>query len=740
MMSWLQSLDTALFRFFNDTLSHPVLDAVIPLFSGFPGFVLVVLLLAGFLIVKGGRRDRMFVAMLVIVLALGEAFVIGPMKDVVGRLRPFLVLPETHLLVGMGGSGSMPSSHSSIWFAATMVTFLFYRRSWRFMLPLACMVGFSRMYVGVHYPSDVLAGAILGAGYAAAFAWILNALWRRISPDWFPEWSRSMPSLIVNAPVAAEQKSSAISPDQWLRLGYIFIGVLLAVQLVYLASNRIELSNDEAYQWVWSKHLALSYYSKPPMIAYLQFLGTSIAGDTAFGVRFLSPVMAAILAALVLRFFARHVSARAGFWLVLILNCTPLMAVGGTLMTVDPPLVLFWVAAMIAGWKAVQPESTARNWLWVGLWTGLGFLSKYAALFQLLCWAIFFILWKPARPQLRRAGPYFALLIIALSTLPVIIWNNQHDWITVKHVANDNAGFNEPWSPKIKFIGEFLGAEAGLLNPFFFIVAVWASFAFWRRYRQNPLLLYFFCMGIPVFALFLAFSIFKRVLPNWIAPAVVPMFCLMAAYFDARWQEGARGFKKWLTPGVALGLFAVVLMHDFNLTSKLVGRALPVPLDAHRRVRAWSETAKQVGQARQEFLAEGKPVFLIGSHYGLAGQLSFYLPEAKSALNTLPLVYFTKKPQPENQFYFWPSYSPAHRGENAIYIRDLPQRKLAPGWFLKWLKGRDDLYSPAPPPDISVPPELAGQFDSVTPLQILEIDYRGRVYRRLQLFACRNLR
>ena len=59
-----------------------------------------------------------------------------------------------------------------------MICYVFYRRSWRFMLPLACLVSFSRIYNGVHYPSDVLAGAILGAGYAAAGMWALETLWR----------------------------------------------------------------------------------------------------------------------------------------------------------------------------------------------------------------------------------------------------------------------------------------------------------------------------------------------------------------------------------------------------------------------------------------------------------------------------------------------------------------------------------------------------------------------------------
>ena len=73
---------------------------------------------------------------------------------------------------------------------------------------------------------------------------------------------------------------------------------------------------------------------------------------------------------------------------------------------------------------------------------GLGFLSKYTALFQLLCWAVFFALWPPARKHLRRPGPYLALLVNLVCALPVLIWNWQHHWITVTHVAG-NAGLDK---------------------------------------------------------------------------------------------------------------------------------------------------------------------------------------------------------------------------------------------------------------------------------------------------------
>ncbi len=87
---------------------------------------------------------------------------------------------------------------------------------------------------------------------------------------------------------------------QWVRLGYVLIAALLLLRLGYIASKIIELSNDEAYQWLWSKHLALSYYSKPPGIALIQFCGTHLWGDTQFGVRFFSPVFAALLSLVVL--------------------------------------------------------------------------------------------------------------------------------------------------------------------------------------------------------------------------------------------------------------------------------------------------------------------------------------------------------------------------------------------------------------------------------------------------------
>jgi 4-amino-4-deoxy-L-arabinose transferase-like glycosyltransferase len=539
----------------------------------------------------------------------------------------------------------------------------------------------------------------------------------------------------ITKPQAQDQ-----SGQSWLWAGYLLTAALLLFRLGYIASGTIELSNDEAYQWLWSKHLALSYFSKPPGIAFIQFAGTALWGDTQFGVRFFSPVFAAILSVVVLRFMAREAGARLGFLLLLILTSVPLMSLGTILMTVDPPLVLCCTLALIAGWRAVQPDGTTKQWLLAGLAAGLGFLCKYSAAYLFVCWAVYFFLRPPARAHLKKSGPYLALLIFAFCTLPVVIWNSQNGWITVHHVA-DNAGVSSTWHPTLRYFWEFLAIEALLLNPVFFVAMVWAMVAFWKRRQENPLALYLFCLGGLVFLGHLVWSLHSRILPNWTAPAVVPMCCLMVIYWDKRWRDGARAVKGVLICGLVLGLTAVALLHGPGLIGKIIGRPLPGDADPLRRVRGYKESAAYVEQAREKLLSEGKPAFIICGHYGITGLFTFYLPEARTALRTQPLVYSITSAQPDNQFYFWPEYRYAgHRkGENAIYVTEPGTASLERGWFWKWLTGKEVLVAREPTP-VFAPPLFLQQFESATNLGVQEIKVDGRIMKRIQLFECRNLR
>src|SRR5450759_4994064 len=164
-MHWLQTLDTSLFRFINGSFSNPLLDAVMPWFSGNRFFAPLVLLAAAVLIRRGRTQALICVLAIVIVVPLGDHFIINTIKHTVARARPFATLSDVRLPAtrndadrltrgemtespanntpppaAAGKPNSMPSAHAANWFAAMMVLFLYRRRSLWVMLPLALLV------------------------------------------------------------------------------------------------------------------------------------------------------------------------------------------------------------------------------------------------------------------------------------------------------------------------------------------------------------------------------------------------------------------------------------------------------------------------------------------------------------------------------------------------------------------------------------------------------------------------
>ncbi|HUC86601.1 MAG TPA: glycosyltransferase family 39 protein [Candidatus Acidoferrales bacterium] len=767
-MHWLQSVDTALFHFGNRTLSNPFFDWLMPILSGHGvPWLLAVVLAVPLVFLFGSTRLRLCALLMVLVVALGDPLVIGTLKDSVQRPRPFVTIPDARLF-GETGKGylppladgslaptanrhSFPSAHSANWFAMATIAFLYYQRSARFMFPLAAAVAFSRVYNGVHYPSDVAAGAILGSGYAIAFVVLAQMLWSFIGKKVFPGWHAQLPNLlrvdcgVRSAELAGPKVRASNSELDWLRLGYLLIILALVGRWIYLASGLIGLSEDEAYQWLWSKHLALSYYSKSPGIAYIQWAGSTLFGDTDFGVRFFSPLFAAILSALVLRFMAREAGVRAAFCLLLINFATPLLVVGSILLTIDPPMVLCWMWAVVAGWRAVQPNARTHDWLVVGLAMGLGFLCKYTAGFQIICWAIFFALQPSARGHLRKPGPWLGLLVFGLCTLPVIIWNAQHGWITALHVwgdagmtghSNEKLTWLEHLRMSLNYFAEFTGGEFGALNPIFFIGALWAMAATWKRRADKPLWLLLFCMSAPVFLGHWLFSFHSRVQINWIAAAVPPMFCLMVLY----WSESKLRVKPWLVAGVLLGVGASVFIYSSDLIGRLAGSKLPGDVDFSHRLRGWRETAGAVETERAQFDTNA---FILADHYGTTGLYSFYSPPARAAAESgQPLVYCLDSDQPINQFPFWDEYNyrEHRRGDNALFVLRLDPYKLQNGWIWRWLLGERVHFREVPAPR-AVPRRVAEEFESVTNLGVREIKLRdGRVFQRVEFFGCYHLK
>ncbi|MGC8784240.1 MAG: phosphatase PAP2 family protein [Armatimonadota bacterium] len=129
------------------------------------------------LVWKGGPRGRTVALLLIPLILLTDQLSSHVLKDVFGRARPCEVLEGVRAIDGCRHSASFPSSHAVNTFAAATLFTLFYRRwvPW-VAFGLAAVVSYSRVYLGLHYPSDVLGGAVIGTACALALVWIYRGL------------------------------------------------------------------------------------------------------------------------------------------------------------------------------------------------------------------------------------------------------------------------------------------------------------------------------------------------------------------------------------------------------------------------------------------------------------------------------------------------------------------------------------------------------------------------------------
>ena len=184
MAEFLYSLDSSAFYFFNHSLHNSVLDVVMVFLTRtdtlhFRIFYLVVWLV---LIVKGGKTGRTVALLLIPLIAVSDQLSSSVIKHLVGRPRPCFTLPDVTLLVRCGSGLSFPSSHAVNNFAAATLFSYYYKRwAWAFVT-YASLVALSRPYVGVHYPSDALGGALIGILVCAAILLVWLQIQKRLMP------------------------------------------------------------------------------------------------------------------------------------------------------------------------------------------------------------------------------------------------------------------------------------------------------------------------------------------------------------------------------------------------------------------------------------------------------------------------------------------------------------------------------------------------------------------------------
>ena len=176
MLEWLTHIDQALFLLINVGLANPVTDFVMPIITSDHLLRLLFVLALVLILWRGDSRLRWAALASIVVIALTDQISSHLLKPWIGRLRPCHVLDGVNLLVGCGGGKSMPSSHAANAFGQAVLFGWLYRRVRWWLIGIAALIALSRTFVGVHYPGDILAGALIGVLIGGAVAIVFDRL------------------------------------------------------------------------------------------------------------------------------------------------------------------------------------------------------------------------------------------------------------------------------------------------------------------------------------------------------------------------------------------------------------------------------------------------------------------------------------------------------------------------------------------------------------------------------------
>lgn len=620
-------MDISLFFFINKALQNRFFDLVMPFFSD--RAYLPFLMIVSYEFFKDRKKALFVLSLCVLAFVLGDSSA-NILKHLFKIPRPCHSLEGVRLLTACGSSFSLPSGHTVNSFAIAAVFAHFFRRTAFLTFALAILVGFSRIYIGAHYPTDVIAGAMWGG----VIAWVIIDL-----QQWFAKGYKEKPAVTI------------------------FIASLIALtffRYYYIVTGPLDLSPDEAHYWEWARRLDLSYYSKGPLIAWLIGATTWMIGDNLLGMRFLAPVFlgfsSIFVYLLTMELFPddekKEIKACAAG---LLIQLTPLFSAYGILMTIDSPFIFIWTLSLYLFWKAVSSDKNLFVWLLLGVSIGLGLLTKYTMAFFYICGFFFLLFSKEERRWFRKKELYVALIVSLLVFSPVIIWNANHDWVTLKHTAGQ-AHISEGFKISLKYFFDFIGSQLGVISPLIFFMALYGAVKNRWSFTALQNLRFLFWFWFPVLAFFLIKSLQGKVQANWAMHAYITAFIASADFFLNKDMRN-KAMKALTVSALAILLIFAVVTYYPSLVK------LPVKQDPTSRLQGWQELGVKADEVYDDMRSSAeRGVFIFSDKYQVSGELAFYM-------KSHPITYNINLGRRMNQYDMWEGFETL-TGYDAVFVRD----------------------------------------------------------------------
>ncbi|MCF3638958.1 glycosyltransferase family 39 protein [Rhizobium sp. TRM95111] len=474
------------------------------------------------------------------------------------------------------------------------------------------------------------------------------------------------------------RSNTVLSPTTRWRLGVVAVAAYV-VALRIVCQGAIDLMPQEAYYWNYAQRPDWGYLDHPPMVAWLIWLGTSVFGDSEFGVRISATSCWLATAFFVFRFAHNLFGRTSAVLALLLLSILPFFFAIGLVTTPDAPLTAAWAGALYFLERAlIGNRETA--WLSAGVCIGLGMLSKYTIALLGPATIVFLIVHPASRRWFLTKWPYLcAILAIALFS-PVIAWNATHDWASFQFQGSrrwlaEDIRFSTP--ALLNFIAQVLG-PIGLILAGVAIVRL-VRLPGGHGMRSPAAFITVFTL-VPL-SVFLVFSLLHTVKLNWTGPVWLALLPAMANAVATTVKDGRRPrLVAALKAGTATSVLSVALfLHYLALGLPFVGYSgtlcgLPI---------AWEEFVSDAERIGAKVAAEtGQSPLLVGMDaYTIASELGFY-GKGRTALTDIT----SRNLFGRNGLMFgvWASDIPSER--SAVILYGLKESSVSAGELEDWFE------------------------------------------------------
>ncbi len=397
------------------------------------------------------------------------------------------------------------------------------------------------------------------------------------------------------------------------RIAEIAVTIFALTGFRFWAAAHIGLVPDETYYWLWSRVPSAGYFDHPPMIAWWIWLSTRLLGNSAIGVRAI-PVLSvlvttsAVYGTVLELELDRRLASVAALWL----NAMFLIGGAAIIATPDAPSIMFWALTV---WVLARLRRTEKPWLWiaVGVFAGLGCVSKYTNLFLGVGIVGWMLVDQKARRWMYTIWPFIGGVAALCCFMPVILWNADHHWVSFAK----QFGRIEDNRITLRYVGDFLASQFGLINPVIAIFAVIQILRMWKGsgvHARSPLV-FLLALSSPLALYMLFHATHDRVQGNWPGPLYPAIAIIAAAAATAPGNSRRLDRLSRIAAPAGIGLIGLFML-NFGLP---FGVVLPLrsPVD---RIEGWQEFSDTIGALQKNNGA--KWIATVG--YGLTGELAFH--------------------------------------------------------------------------------------------------------------------